>query len=251
MRSLDNVRFLDNTDALDLTAADGRVTRLRTRAGPDGPEQQLAELVVSATGRAASPLRWLAELGYPLPREEEIGVDLTYVTRTFRRRAGDLAGARYFVVTPDPPHVRSAGVFAQVDDLWMVSLIGYLGEKPPTDLKGFSEFAASLPTPELSELLTHAEPVGEVATAHFPASRRRLFENVSSLPESYLVFGDAISSFIPVYGQGISVAAEESLALSRALQQGLKGSTDLSVVPSVAGRCAVRWRRGASGGGSW
>jgi hypothetical protein len=78
--------------------------------------------------------------------------------------------------------VRSAVAFAQEDDLWMVTLAGYLGEQPPTDPAGFLRFAASLPTPEVGELLSAAEPVGEPATAHFPASRRRMFERMRTFP---------------------------------------------------------------------
>lgn len=218
---LDNIRFIDSTTALGLSADSGRVTGLRTQLTGGGEEQHLAgALVVAATGRSAGPLRWLSELGYPVPQEEEIGVDLTYVTRTYKRRPDDLGGARFFIVTPEPPAVRSAGVFAQENDLWMVTLIGYLGERPPSDLAGFQRYAHSLPTPDLADLLARAEPVGEPATAHFPASRRRRFERVQEHPDGYLAFGDAISSFNPVYGQGMAVAAEESLALGQALEHG-------------------------------
>src|SRR5664279_453254 len=224
VRGRDNVRFVEHTDAVGLTATDGRITGLRMRqTGGSRVQQMPAAVVVSAAGRAASPVRWLSELGYPVPAEQEIAVNLTYVSRTYRRRPGDLGGARFVTVVPDPPAVRSAVAFAQEDDLWMVTLGGYLGEQPPTDPAGFLRFAASLPTPEVSELLSAAEPVGEPATTHFPASRRRMFERMRTFPDGYLVVGDGISSFNPVYGQGMTVAAEESLALATALEQGLAG----------------------------
>jgi 2-polyprenyl-6-methoxyphenol hydroxylase-like FAD-dependent oxidoreductase len=50
-----------------------------------------------------------------------------------------------------------------------------------------------------------------------------MFERLRTIPDGHLVVGDGISSFNPVYGQGMTVAAEESLALANALDHGLAG----------------------------
>ncbi|WP_240677195.1 hypothetical protein [Actinacidiphila soli] len=55
-----------------------------------------------------------------------------------------------------------------------------------------------------------------------PVSVRRRYERLSSLPEGFLAFGDAICSFNPAYGQGMTVAAAEAVVLRDCL---LKGSS--------------------------
>jgi 2-polyprenyl-6-methoxyphenol hydroxylase-like FAD-dependent oxidoreductase len=52
---------------------------------------------------------------------------------------------------------------------------------------------------------------------------RRRYERLSHSPEGFLVFGDALCSFNPIFGQGMTVACMESLALGNCLGNGQQG----------------------------
>ncbi|MGY1718325.1 FAD-dependent oxidoreductase [Blastococcus sp. SYSU DS0552] len=223
----DRVRALDGVEMLDGWAARGlrtnadrtRVTGVRLRSEADtGEERTLdADLVVDTTGRGSRSPHWLAELGYELPAEERLKVDVHYTTRLFRRDPADLGGGRNVLIDVPPGGRRGAAALAVEEGRWLVTLIGMLGERPPADLAGFTDYAASLWSSDLHDVVAGAEPVGDAVRTAFPAFSRRRYDRLRRLPERYLVAGDAVCSFDPRFGQGMTVAIIEALELARVL----------------------------------
>jgi 2-polyprenyl-6-methoxyphenol hydroxylase-like FAD-dependent oxidoreductase len=220
VRAIDGVTVRDGQSVEHLHYSGGRVKGVRTGEGILN-----ADLVIDASGRGSQAPKWLEWLRFPVPREETVAVNVAYTTRLFRRRPTDINGDLFAVVpaTPDTPH--SGVILAQEGDRWIATLVGRFGELPPTDLDGFIEFARGLNDPPLYLAIRDAAPIGDARTMRFPASVRRRFEELHQVPNGFLAFGDAICSFNPVYGQGMSVAALQAEALREQL---LKGSDDLA-----------------------
>lgn len=150
--------------------------------------------------------------------------------------AGDELNGDIAAIIAPTPHGRKGGVLvAQEGGRWTVTLIAHFGDYAPPELGGFREFARTLPAPDIYDVISNAEPIGEPQTARFPASVRLRYERLDRFPSGYLVFGDAICGFNPIYGQGMSVAALQATALRKSLN----GSGDYLAKSFFAGAAKV------------
>jgi 2-polyprenyl-6-methoxyphenol hydroxylase-like FAD-dependent oxidoreductase len=222
--ALPNVTIESECPAVDLvTTPDcSRVTgvMIERRAAGELMETLTADLVVDATGRGSPTPKWLKSLGYSQPEESVVKIDVAYTTRLYRRRAEDFDGAYVMIAQPNPPSTLRGGfALAQENQRWIVTVTGWGGDHAPRDEAGFLEFVRSLPAPDIYEMINRNEPLSDIIVHEVPTNSRRHYEKMSRFPEGYLVLGDALCSFNPVYGQGMSSAALQVVELDKVLSE--------------------------------
>jgi 2-polyprenyl-6-methoxyphenol hydroxylase-like FAD-dependent oxidoreductase len=223
---LPGVEIVDRCEATGLIVSDGAVVGAKiTHLGDEPREESLdAELVVDAMGRSGRMKTWLTELGYDAPAEDRVKCDVTYVSRTFRMPADALGPDRFVFVGAEAERPSLFGIVNVEGDRWMATNAGMAGIRPPSDEAGWLAFVETMPIPDVAKALADAEPLNDFVTHRFPASTWRRYDRLGRLPAGLLAFGDAICSFNPVYGQGMTVASLEAQALRECLG---KGTTDL------------------------
>ncbi len=81
------------------------------------------------------------------------------------------------------------------------------------------EFACSLQVPIIYDAICIAEPVSPIKTHRATQNRLRRYERAKAMPENFLLLGDAVCAFNPVYGQGMTTAALGVKLLDKCLRE--------------------------------
>jgi 2-polyprenyl-6-methoxyphenol hydroxylase-like FAD-dependent oxidoreductase len=220
--ALSNVALVKGT-ATGLTATGDRIDGVLVRSpGATDAIRYPADLVVDATGRSSRLGDWLGQHGYQAPEKHRMALDLGYATCLFRRTPGQrLAGhvAAYSFFTPGKARIGPSSMTPIEGDRWLTLVSGYGASRPGRDIDEFKARCRTNPAVPLQLLPDESEPTSEVWVHRFPDSIRRDFHALPRFPAGLVAIGDAVASFNPTYGQGISVAALDAVALGEWLSE--------------------------------
>ncbi|HEX6716798.1 MAG TPA: FAD-dependent monooxygenase [Pyrinomonadaceae bacterium] len=220
-----NIEILDNTDVLRLIPdyapnqlAGVLICQRISHADRRLAKELRADLIVDATGRASRAPRWLRDLGYESPEEIVVDANIGYASRLYRipeNFHGEWKCA--YMQSAPPERKRGAILFAVEGNRWLVTLTGGGGDHPPSDELGFLQFVRSLGVSTIYDAVRVAEPLTPIKTHRATQNRLRRYDRVKELPHNFLLLGDAVCAFNPVYGQGMTTAALGAVTLQRNL----------------------------------
>jgi 2-polyprenyl-6-methoxyphenol hydroxylase-like FAD-dependent oxidoreductase len=211
VRAINNVEILVGT-VIGLVGSDdgSRVTGVKLAGG----ESLNAELVVDASGRGTRSAKWIEELGYERPPEQHVRAYYGYASRFVRVDEEKLPQGLRGVITMPFPGATKGGCFLPSDNgLYTCCAMGAMRDYPPADEDDFMEFLRQAPSPLIAQMAELAEPVTEINTYQHPGNQRRLWEQMDRRPRGFIPIGDAVASFNPIYGQGMTVASLEAQKL--------------------------------------
>jgi 2-polyprenyl-6-methoxyphenol hydroxylase-like FAD-dependent oxidoreductase len=213
--ALHNVRTVVG-HATGLVYEDGAVTGARYRTA-GGERVESSDFLVDAMGRASRLPDWLEQDDWERPELERMEIDINYATAFFKRAENEpVIGAAIARYGPRLAHKPLAALNAVEDGQWMLMLAGYGDDRPGSTEADFLARCAELP-PVFAEAV-HGRLIGGIRTYHQADSRRHHFSRLRLLPARLVSVGDAVASFNPIYGQGMSSAALHASCLSEYLR---------------------------------
>lgn len=203
---------------LQYEPAEERVTGVLLTAG-DESSAVPADLVVDATGRGTRLPVWLEQWGFGRPPEDTVDVGIDYATHRVRIPAEAIV-EKVVVAGASQEHPVGLGMLLYEDGLWSATSFGTGRVAPPQNFGEICDLADELLPPHLSAALRAGEPVGDMAFHKYPTSRWRRYDQMERFPAGVIPFGDAVVSFNPTYGQGMTMTSIQAGNLRDVLASG-------------------------------
>jgi len=245
------VLVLQETRVTDFCLEGDRVTGIVARHKGGAEERIECDLVIDASGRGSRLPPWLERNGFGIADQTELGVDICYVSAYYTRSTKPGKAPFGYVLRGNAPSVRS-GVLVPIErDRWVLSLSGRFGDFPPREEAGFLDYVRSLHVPAIYDTIANEKRLTPFSTFNIPEIFWRRYDQMPSFPDRLIPVGDAVTVFNPVYGQGMSVAAQGSLVLRQCLEELSRGGESLDGIsrrclPRVAEKSSAAWNLSAN-----
>jgi 2-polyprenyl-6-methoxyphenol hydroxylase-like FAD-dependent oxidoreductase len=165
-----------------------------------------ADLVVDAAGRATRLPVWLEQWGFGRPREDTVDVGIAYATHQVHIPEG-LLKEKVVVAGASRAEPIGLGMLLYEDGNWGLTTFGIGKVEPPQNFAEMCDVADRILPDRFANAIRQGTPIGEVAFHKYPTSRWRRYDEMHRFPGGVIPFGDAVVSFNPTFGQGMTMTA--------------------------------------------
>lgn len=226
LTTLDSIEFIEQAYVTELIPSQdqksvtGIKIKQRDSTGHKTEQTLFADLIVDASGYSSSAPQWLQALGYETPEETRITTGMGYVSRLYEIPSNFEADWKGIYLQAAPPDQTSMGVLYPIENnRWIVGICSTCPNLITKDENIFLEALQQLPSTIIYNAVCQAKPVTPITIYNPPGNRLRQYEKLTRQPENFVVLGDAVCSFTPIYGQGMTVAALGVMALDECLTE--------------------------------
>jgi 2-polyprenyl-6-methoxyphenol hydroxylase-like FAD-dependent oxidoreductase len=178
-----------------------------------------ADLVVDATGRGTRLPVWLQRWGFGRPTEDTVEVGIGYATHQLRIPDG-LIKEKVIVAGACHDQPLGLGMLFYEDGNWALTTYGTAKVAPPQNFSQMCTLADQILPAHISAAVRKGEPIGDVAFHKYPTSRWRRYDKMDRFPSGIIPFGDAVVSFNPTFGQGMTMSSIQAGNLREVLESG-------------------------------
>ena len=225
MRRIPNVSYLHEHSVLNYlyNKEENRIYGVEIKDKNSSITQESGELVIDASGVSSLSTNWLTKQGIVIP-EEKLNIGLSYITKQYRLPEHPLRDWTIKLLYPNPPHEKIGGTISKVEgDRYIITCFGYENEINLKELlededNGFIDLTKKLPKLDIYEELKNGTPLTKTSIYKVPHISWKRFDKVDQLPTGLLLLGDTVCRIDPVFGQGMSLAVLEALALQKLLK---------------------------------
>lgn len=197
------------------------VRGVEIRQSIQGPTKYMeADLVIDSSGFGSRFKGWLPYQDMEV-QTDEVSTQLFYASRIYQLKSdAQKPDWNLLMSVPYLPN-ETKGVYIQYlgENHYFLTYSGYFNVSPPRTNDEFIQYADQLNIPDAADFLSIANPISEIYVYQLPSQIWHRVEKAPKFPENFLLVGDALCRFDPVYGQGMSIISKEAYILQNMLKK--------------------------------